>query len=319
MQLRPLKSFAQHFANAPVRETELVQLGPGDINLKDCWIYGENSFVNTASSKARSSWTVLGRQDLMALMLPLSWDGDYRVNGWYSDPGDVYLLDGEDEYCNVGQDRKVLFIAFERRRMTREVASLSRRTYDELPRGHNKFQIGLAAAENLSKIAGRAFQNASPLDQGGRRFGMSRGVESEFFAQIAQWILSLNLHSNCTHVLDKAAFKNVRLARGAITRTPADQLTISTLCRVAGVGRSQLHENFVEIFGESPWQYILKRRLTSVREHLLDVVSTPRSVKDTALMHSFFSGGHFAKEYQSMFGELPSETLKKTLTEKSQL
>ncbi len=273
--------------------------------------------MNTASSKARSSWTVLGRQDLMALMLPLSWYGDYRVNGWYSNPGDVYLLDGQYEYCNVGQDRKVLFIAFERHRMTREIASLSRRTHDELPKGHNKLKVGLVTAEKLSKIADRAFLNATPFDQSGRRFAMNRIVESAFFAQIADWMLSLDLLSKSTHVLDKAAFKSVRLARDAITRISPDELTISTLCRVAGVGRSQLHDSFVDIFGESPWQYVLKRRLTSVREHLLDVESPPRSVKDTALMHGFLSGGHFAKEYQKMFRELPSETLKKTLADKS--
>ncbi len=315
MQLKPLKSFAQHFARAPAREFELVQLGSGDLSLKDCWLYGNDSFVNLASSKARSSWTVLGDQDMMALMVPLSWTGDYCVNGWSSNPGDVYLLNGKHDYCNIGQDRRVLFIAFNRERLTDEIWSLSGASIAELPNAHKKLNVGTNLANELTFMVSRAFEAAMPWDQAHRQFAMTPYGECALFAELAKWLISLDLFSTGKTIQDNAAFHCVRSAREAFSATPIEKLTISEMCKAAGVGRSQLHENFVEIFKESPWQFILKRRLTSVREHLLSFEEPAASVKDSALAHGFISGGHFAKEYRKLFGELPSQTLKRAQTQ----
>ena len=315
MQLRPLRSFAQHFTKAPAREFELVQLGRGDIALMDCWLYGKDSFANLASSKARSSWTVLGDQDMMALMVPLSWTGDYRVNGWNSNPGDVYLLDGKHDYCNIGQDRKVLFVAFNRQRLTEELWSLSGGSCTELPNFHKKLNVGTGLTTELTLIVNRVFQAGIPWDRAHRQFTMTPYVESTLYADLATWLLSLDLFSAGKKVQNSAAFRCVRSAREAYGVIPAEKLSISEMCRAAGVGRSQLHENFVEIFEEAPWQFILKRRLTSVREHLLSVEKPAVSVKDAALAHGFLSGGHFAKEYRKLFGELPSDTLRRAQTQ----
>ncbi len=67
---------------------------------------------------------------------------------------------------------------------------------------------------------------------------------------------------------------------------------------------------FQEVFGTSPMEYLKAQRLLSVRRSLKAADPKTTSVVEIARKYGFWSGGHFARDYKQMFGELPSETLK---------
>ena len=89
--------------------------------------------------------------------------------------------------------------------------------------------------------------------------------------------------AECDRTLREAGFLNVR-----VTSIP-------------------LNTAFQEVTGDSPMQFIKRRRLNAAR-HALSSGET-ESVKSAALDHGFWHLGRFAHEYQNLFGERPSETL----------
>jgi len=86
--------------------------------------------------------------------------------------------------------------------------------------------------------------------------------------------------------------------------------SIAELCGVAHVSERRLRKAFVDTFGIPPSQYFRLRGLNRVRRQL----TTERNgltVGATALDAGFGNLGRFANEYSRVFGELPSETLRR--------
>ena len=89
-----------------------------------------------------------------------------------------------------------------------------------------------------------------------------------------------------------------------------EAITVGDICRSTGIALRTLNRAFREHFGVGPKAYLIRQRLSSVRAEL---VSAPGSIviADVANRHAFWHMGQFAKDYKTMFGELPSETLKR--------
>jgi AraC-like DNA-binding protein len=85
-------------------------------------------------------------------------------------------------------------------------------------------------------------------------------------------------------------------------------LTVSELCRRAGVSAPSLYRGFMERFGIGPKQYLHVRRLAGARRALRSAPPDARVV-DIANGWGFWHMGRFAAEYRRQFGELPSRTL----------
>jgi AraC family ethanolamine operon transcriptional activator len=89
-------------------------------------------------------------------------------------------------------------------------------------------------------------------------------------------------------------------------------LTITDLCQVANVSRRTLQYSFESILNVSPIQYLRLTRLNGVRRSLHQT-DNPKPVSDIAAQWGFWHLSQFAKDYKQLFGELPSETLQKSL------
>jgi AraC-like DNA-binding protein len=86
-------------------------------------------------------------------------------------------------------------------------------------------------------------------------------------------------------------------------------ITVGDICRNTGVALRTLNRAFRERFGVGPKAYLTRKRLSNVHAEL---VRAPGNtvIADVANRHAFWHLGQFAKDYKTMFGELPSETLK---------
>ena len=87
-------------------------------------------------------------------------------------------------------------------------------------------------------------------------------------------------------------------------------VTLRDICVSCDVSLRTLNRAFNERFGLGPKTYLKRQRLSAVRSGLL--TSPPGIlVSDMANRWGFWHMGQFAQDYALLFGELPSQTLKK--------
>lgn len=100
----------------------------------------------------------------------------------------------------------------------------------------------------------------------------------------------------------------------SIRADPAIWRKTTELAEQAGVSVRTLQSATQAICGMSPHRYSRVLRLWSVRKQLRKG-SGLRSVKSCAIAHGFWHLSEFAASYRAVFGELPSETLQRSLRE----
>ena len=110
-------------------------------------------------------------------------------------------------------------------------------------------------------------------------------------------------HDGATNTHWALVQRCVTLVNDAADEAP----TVTQLCAATGVSRRTLQNAFLRVLDMSPLAYIKAVRLKQAREALKNA----RSVTDAATSCGFWHFGHFSQDYQAMFGERPSDTLKR--------
>lgn len=85
---------------------------------------------------------------------------------------------------------------------------------------------------------------------------------------------------------------------------------IGTLHQLTGLSSRTLQRAFNDQTGMSPLHYLKCRRLNHVRRTLHDSSPGSTLVKQVAYDFGFSHHGQFSRDYQKLFGELPSHTLR---------
>jgi AraC-like DNA-binding protein len=306
------RSHSEYVDRFPVRAAELVQLGRGDLGLASLEVWGVRSVIFQVRSKPDAIWTSLPDPDWVAFMLPLTWRGDYQINGWVAKPRDVFFLDGNEEFATRGAERNIAMIGIRRDALIYACADLNGTDGEDIARGNRLIEIDGPSGVRLHLLFRRMVCTAMLAGPLHGRLCMPPAHEADMISEIADWLVTDA--SEVTHVwFDRRdPVRIVRLAEDAARQSGFGQLSLADLCAAAGVEKSRLHQCFVEIHGVSPAQFLLKLRLSGVRERLLDRADTPLSVKDAALRFGFVSLGRFSGYYASLFGEYPHQTLERT-------
>ncbi|MDP2819546.1 MAG: helix-turn-helix domain-containing protein [Polaromonas sp.] len=105
----------------------------------------------------------------------------------------------------------------------------------------------------------------------------------------------------CTH------WKLVQQACAMVHDKLQQAPTVVQLCLDLGVSRRTLQNGFQRVLGVSPLTYLKAVRLHQARCTLKKV----SSVTEAATAFGFWHFGHFSQDYQAMFGERPSDTLRR--------
>ncbi len=101
----------------------------------------------------------------------------------------------------------------------------------------------------------------------------------------------------------------VTAARDYINAHLSDSLNLETLTGAIGVSERTLEYAFRDVCDSTPLQYIKACRLQAVRRQLLDADAAAVAVSSVALDHGLSHFSYFARDYHTLFGEYPSETL----------
>jgi AraC family ethanolamine operon transcriptional activator len=85
---------------------------------------------------------------------------------------------------------------------------------------------------------------------------------------------------------------------------------MQTLCTIANLSERTLQYGFLEYIGLTPIEYMRVLRLNHVNFEL-KLATSKTKITDIALKWGFIELGRFARDYKSLFLELPSDTLMK--------
>ena len=99
-------------------------------------------------------------------------------------------------------------------------------------------------------------------------------------------------------------------ARQFIHDHASENIALEDIERAAGVSRYKLFEGFRQHFGYAPMAYLKRHRLEAVRREILSDRSE-RNVSSIAMNRGFSHLGRFSNDYKQLFGETPSQTLKR--------
>lgn len=92
---------------------------------------------------------------------------------------------------------------------------------------------------------------------------------------------------------------------------PQKPMSVKILTQHVGVSERTLRSAFVSILGMSPQKYLTLRRLHHARKLLRGAAPNALTVSKVAAQLGFWDFGRFAGKYHRLFGELPSEALRR--------
>ncbi len=91
-----------------------------------------------------------------------------------------------------------------------------------------------------------------------------------------------------------------------------EPISVAELCIELRVSRRTLQYSFQDVLGLNPVKFLRTLRLNGVRRALKETgPGAPYTVADVAACWGFWHLSHFAAEYRALFGELPSETMRR--------
>ena len=96
-----------------------------------------------------------------------------------------------------------------------------------------------------------------------------------------------------------------------IAHSDPHTLPMEALVSRCGVSRRTLEHAFRDGMGTSPAAYLKARRLLSLNRDLLRAVAEHTSVGELVDQHGFRHPGQLAADYRALFGERPSDTLRR--------
>jgi AraC family transcriptional regulator, ethanolamine operon transcriptional activator len=103
----------------------------------------------------------------------------------------------------------------------------------------------------------------------------------------------------------------VAIAEGVALSRVGMHLSVTDLCRAAGVSERTLEYAFRDVMGLTPMAYLIRLRLHRVRQDLLAGTRRTTTVSAKAAQWGFWHFGEFSRAYKDCFGELPSDTLRR--------
>ncbi|MCA0871226.1 helix-turn-helix domain-containing protein [Seohaeicola saemankumensis] len=302
-----------YYDRYPIIEAEAVQLGRGALIQRSVTIWGRNCILVRSAIWQKTTSTIVAHPDWVMLQCPISWQGDLKINGHVVRAGDVLLLDGGKEWITSGERRDQILLGVKRKALSAAITSQTAGEITKLELENRLLVNGSAVGAVLRRTLISLLATVDGMAEDNGRLSMPPVHEADLVSAIAACLdtsmdTAKPLEHQCSSVRTVAAVRSALREAGPISPSVAD------LCKLAGVGRTQMHKCFKEVYGISTGQYIKKHRLTLAREALLDPLGAPKMVKQAALMMGFLGSGRFAHDYKAMFGELPSTTLARANT-----
>ena len=132
-------------------------------------------------------------------------------------------------------------------------------------------------------------------------------ARSELPSAVVQLLAGATQPQRPVLLMDRA----IHMTRQHVDGRPFAALHVTDLCRHIGVSERTLRHSFRDRLGMTPKAYVRDRRLNLVRNALRAADPSAAKIAHIANRCDFWHMGQFAADYRRLFGELPSETLRR--------
>lgn len=224
----------------------------------------------------------------------------------------IFLLPEETEFdINVPAGLDTLYVCLEQDRLIESARILNEQFWEKPPKELHAFNSPHTGrlASDLAMLAKNLHPALNLSAQGGKML-------------IDSLLLALN---SSTEILTgntpdyharRRVYQLVKTAREYIDACLqiGNIPSIVEICAQLGVSERTLQYAFKRDMQLSPVTYLRILRLNKARATLLSVTSADTTVTHIAMMWGFLHLGKFSRDYRRMFGELPSETLARTIS-----
>ncbi len=249
--------------------------------------------------------------DSLALAVPLAMQGEAHAHGLPMTSETIYVLDAKRQELDLVTSRlldlaAIALPADEATRFGREVEGVE---LADVLSDDWLVRSGPHCMEPLRQFLLTTFavlqSGQMPLEQASIRRSLRDALLTHLFAALTCGDNAVDSDGAAGHrrVVDRA--------RAYLLSRPDEPVTIAELCRAIGVSRRKLQYCFQDTLGSNPLHYLRALRLNRVRRELKSDGAKVTSVQDVAARWGFWHLSHFAADYKHMFGELPSETLRR--------
>ena len=137
-------------------------------------------------------------------------------------------------------------------------------------------------------------------------------IQTERFIQTLLEVLTIPHYDKSAPRSYEQRKRVIETVKAYIEANPDKAMTITELCEAAHVSRRTLQYSFESQLGISPLQFIKTSRLNQVHRDLLNA-KTGAKISDIAIQRGFWHPGQFGRDYQKLFGEVPSKTLARSV------
>jgi AraC-like DNA-binding protein len=150
------------------------------------------------------------------------------------------------------------------------------------------------------------------------RFGLTdfsalvfKKLEAAFSACLVEGLTS-NYSEELRYLQEGSLACHVRKAQTFVKSHLHKDLKLGEIAAAAGVCPRLLQKAFAQECSCSPMQFVARSRLEQIRQELAQGSTANTKIIDVMMNYGFSEGGKFARDYNQLFGEKPSETLKKS-------
>jgi AraC-like DNA-binding protein len=174
------------------------------------------------------------------------------------------------------------------------------------------FQSSIDLTSELGMSIKKFLQFCWESTQGSEAFATSlfmQKLEQAFLACAIEGLAS-NYSEELLYQTDGALACHVRKAQAFIESHLHEDIKLGDIAAATSVCSRLLQKAFSHHCGCSPMRFVTQTRLQRIRQDL-EGATTDTKIVDVMMHYGFTQGGKFAKEYQQLFGEKPSETLKR--------
>lgn len=248
----------------------------------------------------------------MCFAIPINVPGSVRMQGREADDSSLFFLQGGEEFMfHMPRGMKLLSITFEQELFERILTQTgSSRALGQLLRQ----PVIRVSPRRLARARQRllaVFSEALVDDT------LNATQASQHDSELEQVMFDELMHLMDDPSCDKAQ-RNPSSTHSFIVEkchrmATAEKLSVPSvieLCERLHVSRRTVQNSFRKVAETTPLNYLRCVRLNGVRRTLMSTQAAHLSIGDAAAQWGFYHLSHFAAEYQLLFAELPSQTIR---------
>jgi AraC family ethanolamine operon transcriptional activator len=257
------------------------------------------------------------RNDVFAIGVPLLVEGDAQFCGQRASHESLHVFSGGGGFEFRSPQRHVM-IGIEMDRTLYEAhlgAAAAECGLGPNPTAAGLLQPDGEALRRLRSLLIGLFQSLSEPGNGPglvHNPSLRRQARSQLIDHIAATMTPLDADatdgcSSASGTATAAQHALVERVSGMVADRLSETPSVGDICEAMGVSRRTLQSAFQATWGMGPLAWLTTMRLNAVRRRL----KSANHVTEAATEFGFWHFGHFAGHYQALFGECPSQTLKR--------